>query len=437
MSHAASLINRNVRMNRIYRNLNSNTVVKYLSLAAISLAFTSIYTSKAGLSISLFLILAATAIKFFNKNKILHGRPEIYRYSCYLITVYLAGLTLSLIPSFELHDILWFARKGAFLLIIPLFSLSLSKDKSIALFLSLLGLLVSIIYSIPLFSQQSLDQRVSSFWDVGRWSEILAYSIAILIPTLHHRERNKLTQRTSILLLCTVCLCFISLLITGSRGPLLFLFIAIFIYYSLSQRKLLIIFISFSLLFLLLIHLIPELNPIYDRIKSIIASNNNSNNARLLMWKNGIEFIKHNIDNNFVLFLFGTGDRNIENLLISFIKTIGSIDNMQASVGYQISFNDFHNAYLDTLIKTGAIFFTLYISTIGYTAHILIKYIKNGVTLAWSGLTMLITQLGIGLVYSNGMEYQTIIFYLMMALILVNCISASEHEEKTSNDFQN
>lgn len=420
-------------MNKTYQPTNSNYITHYLTIFSIAIAFASIYTSKAGLSIALVLILIATMIKFVVKDDLINPKHQLSNLSMFLVATYIIGLALSFLPLYEFHDLLWFAQKGAYLLVIPLFFIPLTKHKNIAVSFSLLGLFVAMGYALLLLSQSSLGQRSASFWDVGRWSEILAYAIAALIPCLHSRKVNQLTAKTSFLILTTIILCCASLLITGSRGPLLFLFIALFIYYLLSHIKLFILFLIFSICFLLAVYFIPELNIIYQRIISIFSSSDNSNNARFLMWTNAIHFVIYNIQNNFSLFLFGIGDKNIEQYLISFLQSIGSIDAMQESVRYQLSFNDFHNAYLDTLIKAGAVFFALYISVIGYITFTLIKFISKGVTLAWSGLIMLLTHLGIGLVYSNGMEYQTVIFYLMMTLILAYCVPCVTQEERINN----
>ncbi len=420
-------------MNRTYNPTHSNSVSHYLSIFSVAIAFASIYTSKAGLSIALVLMLITTMVKLLTKDDTASHRNQLLNLSKFLVVTYIVGLTLSFLPLYEFHDLLWFAQKGAYLLVIPLFFISLTKYKGIAVRLSLLGLFVAMGYALLLFFQSNVEQRPASFWDVGRWSEVLAYTIAALIPFLHNRKYNLLTAKTSLLIFVTIILCCTSLLVTGSRGPLLFLFIALFIYYSLSHRKLFFLFLLFSFCFLCVVYFVPELNIIYERIISIFSSSNNSNNARLLMWANAIHFIKYNIENNISLFLFGIGDKNIEQYLISFLQSIGSIDAMQESVGYQLSFNDFHNAYLDTLIKTGVVFFAFYVSSIGYITFTLIKFIKKGVTLAWSGLIMLLTHLGIGLVYSNGMEYQTVIFYLMMTLVLAYCVSSVTQKERVDN----
>lgn len=420
-------------MNNTYKLLNFKSVTQYLSVISIALAFASIYTSKAGLSIAVVLMLITTIIIFLTEENIYNNNSQLLNLSKYLTTIYIIGLILSFLPLYEVHDLLWFAQKGAYLLVLPLFFIPLLKYKEIAARLSLLGLFVAMGYSFILFLQSNPGQRVDSFWDVGRWSEILAYSIAALIPLLHNRKQNQLTAKTSVIILITVLLCGVSLLLTGSRGPLLFLFIALFCYYFLAHKKLFLLFILLTVCFLLIIYLIPEFNAIYDRVISIFSSNNNSNNARILMWSNAFDFINYNIKNNFNLFLFGIGDKNIEHYLTTFLQSIGSIESMQKSVGYQLSFNDFHNAYLDTLIKTGAIFFTFYISVIVYIAFTLILLIRKGITIAWSGLTMLLTHLGIGLVYSNGMEYQTVIFYLMITLIFAYYFSGVTQKERINN----
>jgi O-antigen ligase len=135
-----------------------------------------------------------------------------------------------------------------------------------------------------------------------------------------------------------------------------------------------------------------------------------------LLWGHALGFIEFNIQNNFSTFLFGTGDSTLQGLLTQYLNSVGSIEEMQKSVGNQMSLNDFHNLYLDSTVRMGLIYTVGYLSLMGFVLLSLGKKVLNGNKLSWMGISLLLTYLGIGTVYSNNLEFQTAIVFLILAL---------------------
>jgi O-antigen ligase len=89
---------------------------------------------------------------------------------------------------------------------------------------------------------------------------------------------------------------------------------------------------------------------------------------------------------------------------------------MQKSVGNQMSLNDFHNLYLDSIVRMGVIYTVAYLSFIGFLLLSLSKMMLNGNKNAWMSICLLVTYLGIGTVYSNNLEFQTAIVFFILTL---------------------
>ncbi|GAL37580.1 hypothetical protein JCM19240_727 [Vibrio maritimus] len=248
---------------------------------------------------------------------------------------------------------------------------------------------------------------------LGRNSRYIA--IILLSLALCQKGINS-TLRGGVLFLAVVSLC--ALIATGSRGPMLFFFIALVLLFAFNNRKLFWGLLVVTAVALLVMKESVLFHSIYERVASIFANDNASNNARLLMWSNALGFIEFNIQHHFSTFLFGTGDSSLEALLTQYLSSVGSIEEMQKSVNDQMSINDFHNLYLDSAIRMGAIFTLAYLSFIGYLLLALSNMVLNGNKNAWMSISLIVTYLGIGTVYSNNLEFQTAIFFFLLALCI-------------------
>lgn len=395
---------------------NSN----YYRLTAFTVSFTffTLYVSKAGMNIAFLLILSTAIYGVFNKQPSLSNTNANRTLSYLCFGLYALGVAVTLLYPLGVQDLTWFARKGGFLLLLPLLIPMVEQHHSKAIKALLIGVLFALAYSAYLYltDQARSDGRLQSFWDIGRWGEVLAYLIAILVPLVYFKEGMTSRQRMGLGLLSIIA--FIALLASGSRGPLLFLMISLLLFLALHNRRL---FVASILVFIAALFLIKDTETfasLYHRITSIVATDNVSNNSRLLLWQHGIGLSLFNLQEHLGLFLFGTGDSQLTPFFTQYLNSIGSIEEMQESVGHQMSLSDFHNLYLDNLIKMGFVYSISYLAIITFIISLLIKAVKEGKKHAWSGLTLVGTYLGIGLVYSNNLEFQTTIFLFMLSLIL-------------------
>ncbi len=398
------MINKN-----LYHGLTAFTVI---------FSFLTICVSKAGMNIAFGLILLTCVVGVSLKQPLLSKEPFQRRISLFSIGLYALGLSVVALSASGLQDLVWFARKGAFLLLVPFLIPLLTAHHDKAFKALLVGLVIAIGYSIYLFltGQSFGEGRLQSFWDIGRWGEILAYITIMLISLVYCNKSMGIHIRGG--LLCLAIVSFCALIASGSRGPMLFFFITLVLFFAFNNRKFFLGLLVVTAVALLVMKESVLFHSIYERVASIFANDNASNNARLLMWRNALGFIEFNIQHSFSTFLFGTGDSSLETLLTQYLNSVGSIEQMQMSVHNQMSLNDFHNLYLDSTIRMGAIFTVGYLSFIGYLLLSLYKMSLNGNILSWMSISLIVTYLGIGTVYSNNLEFQTAIVFFLLALCI-------------------
>lgn len=390
----------------------------YNGLTAFTVIFSylTICVSKAGVNIAFALILLTCLAGLSRKQPLISTEPFERRFSFACFGLYALGLLVVSLSASGVQDIAWFARKGVFLLLIPFVIPMLKTHHDKAFKALLVGLVIAIGYSIYLLltGQAMGVSRLQSFWDIGRWAEVLAYITIILLSLVYYDDSMKRSVKGALLALSAVS--FYALIATGSRGPMLFFFVTLVIFLALNNRKLFVGLIVVTALALLAMKESAVFHGIYDRVASIFASDNVSNNSRLLLWGHALGFIEFNIQNNFATFLFGTGDSALQGLLTQYLNSVGSIEEMQKSVGNQMSLKDFHNLYLDSMVRMGVIYTVGYLSLMGFVLLSLGKKVLNGNTLSWMSISLLMTYLGIGTVYSNNLEFQTAIVFLILAL---------------------
>ncbi|MCW8348063.1 O-antigen ligase family protein [Vibrio sp. ZSDZ65] len=396
------------------------TNATYNRITAFTVAFTflTLFVSKAGMNIAFALILLTAITGALSKQPLLSDIKNLRRLSYLCFGMYILGIVVTIVYPVGMQDLAWFARKGAFFLLLPFLIPMVERHHSKAFKALLIGALIAFSYSAYLYltDQARPDGRVQSFWDIGRWSEIIAYLIAILIPLVYFKGNMNAHQRAGVTMLSLVA--FVALLASGSRGPLLFLVVSLLLFLAFQSHRLFIGSLIVGIAVLILMKDSSTFGALYERITSISSSSNHSNNARLLMWHNGIEFSIFNLQEHLGIFLFGTGDSQLKPLYTEYLNSVGSIEEMQRSVSNQMSLSDFHNHYIDNFVRMGLIYSVSYLTMIMFIISSLVTAIKHGNKRAWAGLTLISTYLGIGLVYSNNLEFQTAIFLFMLTLIL-------------------
>ncbi|MCZ4294794.1 O-antigen ligase family protein [Vibrio sinaloensis] len=311
-------------------------------------------------------------------------------------------------------------RKGAIFLLLPLLLIQLNRNSntnyaSYALWISLitaLGYAGSKIWGLGI--DNWYGQRIESFWDVGRWSEVLGYSIAVLVPLTLEQTSNK---RRKMALTGTLILALAFLIFSGGRGPFLALMVSCSLYLLYRKPSLLVAVAIVCSLFLYKTKELPQVHAVTERIVSIAdLHNNDSNNARLAIWSQGAAFSLSLLQESPHTFLLGTGIEQFEGLFTEFLQKSTNIELLLASTNNQFSFKDLHNTYLDLAVKLGAIYSLFFIVLL---VVILISFCKNAApTSPWgySGACLMLTYFVNSMFYTSGLEYQTTIFFLIIAL---------------------
>ncbi|WP_019616002.1 O-antigen ligase family protein [Psychromonas ossibalaenae] len=375
----------------------------------------SVFTSKAGLNISVALLFILFAYLFIsNKNyraKIANNKIFILSISLYII-----GLLSTLIYPSNSADTIYFARKAVFLLVIPcLFMINMNaENKSLAIKSLCAGFLVAVVnvayhaYNLGVWD----GERITSFFDVGRWSEMLTYFLVFLLPlALDNKEK----KQKKIIYLLLIVIGYVCLILSGSRGGMLASLMVTVLYLVVYKRDVLLKLSAVLLVVLpLLMFIFPsKVNVVENRIGSITnTTTNKSNSARIKMWESGYLFAIDNLKNNPAAFFFGSGPINFEREYSTYINSV----NKNILSDYpEFSFRDNHNGILDATNKLGIVYEIMFLVLIALITR---QIMKGSPSIKHSGLNVIAAFFIIGMFYTNQLEYQTICFFYLISICL-------------------
>jgi O-antigen ligase len=388
------------------------------SLAGLAL---SLGVSKAGVSLfSVMLLLAFTSVWVLNRDQLRYSQLSAASRS--LLALFGLGLACSMLSYGGSESVKDFANKGSLLLVIlmSLFFLRYQAARENAFYALLLGGMVASGYSFYLWLQMSAGDevsRVASFWDLGRWGEYLCYFLMLLAPLLFSGAQSR--QRKALVMVCYV-VAFLTLLTSGMRGPLLAIAIATGVYFILFNRRLL---LPFSLLLIALLGLVYVTAPTVIefavvRFVSIFDFTNLSNVARIQMWAHALDFFDYNLTHDFRSILFGSGFENLATTFEPFLDVTNQRTALMAVSGGEASYNDHHNALLNTLNRMGVVYL-VGVVVVGYQiVKALLSRLRRAPSNPWyqSAFIVLLSYLIIGIFYSNELNYQTLMAGFMCAL---------------------
>ncbi|SON51031.1 O-antigen ligase family protein [Vibrio tapetis] len=401
---------------------------QYFNIFLVGFCFLTIYTSKAGMNIALALLLIGHLIALRNfkafKEQVNQQPIFIMMYAVFTLALIAKSISFS-----DINELATTFRKGAFLLLTPFISLLLLKKNHLDLAKNalILGACIAIInsyYQLYLMDDWS-HFRVQSFWDVGRWSELLGYLFVGIIPFILVKKNRPHLFISVFFLIATLG----SLLIANSRGAILVTAIVTFFYLLFHHRKLLLLCTTALVVLIVAFSQTKPVSEFVDRIASVASSSNASNNARKLMWGNGILLAQHHIETDPVTFLFGTSTKELPIKVVEIINTISSVEEMQDSIGTNISIHDFHNAYINNINKNGLVYFLAYITLLAMLAKFFWSYRYISPSYAWAGINLLSAYLMLGVVYSNEMEFQTACLFFILSVMIAGCL-------KTNNEIK-
>jgi len=385
---------------------------------SICLLFVSVFISKAGIYISLTLILFIQLYILFHHENVAKSilRDKV---SVVCLLLFFLGLLSTLYSPSPLHDSALYFRKGAIFLLLPILMIQLRRTCNYASLSIIFGLLIAIIYStkklLELNGGTWSGERIDSFWDIGRWGEILSYILAILIPLIFSDEHKK---QNLFIKLAILFICVMFILLSGGRGPLLAIAISSSLFMVFKRPKTLCFVFIIGLLLLILGKDTPQVKAVSERVTSITElHHNDSNSARIEMWKKGLAFIYQNAYLDPGKFILGTGLSSFEKSYTLYLENNYDMAAIKKDTGNQFSFKDVHNTYLDLAAKLGILYALVYIILIATIFKYFFLLCKNEASpWAFSGLCLVLTYFINSFFYTSGLEYQTTAFFSLLVL---------------------
>lgn len=361
--------------------MNDNTIkpvnnLNVLLIILCCLLSLSAITSKAGMNLFSFLVSLSTlyiALKSIQASQFRNIKVILL----VSIAIYFSFTITTMAISSNSDDILSYMHRHLYILCIPcLVYVSMFKKSRKSLILAfIVGALISSTYSVYQWSfvnEFNFNIRVTGFLtDFGRHPTGMLLAICMIAPLLSLKNNNLLsTLMISILLLIIM----LSIIISGSRGAWLATLMSIFLITIKYYKKHIWKIISIAVISILFIsQSFPEQsNKVYQRALSITdTSSNESNTARITMWKGGLDFYTSGgITNQLLGFGRNSTEEKYEEYVLSHDK------NERAkfySNGILFGPTDFHNSFLDMLIRHGLIFTIVVIAIYFYIIYIALK----------------------------------------------------------------
>lgn len=386
------------------------TLIQLVLLCLLGISF---FTFKGGLY--LFPMLIVLVHLYFRSFSYLNASDELSGVIKLLMLLILTGVATSLLSNEGASSTVDFFRRASPLLAIPI-SLYFFRFRHIRRLFSysmVVGILVALGYSLAHLLQGESTSRLDSFWDVGRWGEILSYSFILLLPLAFKKGAKQSSYLVRVSLL--VLLGYIAL--SGSRAPILVLTVITALYFIFYNRKYFMTsFVMIVFAFTLLHFTFPQQIKIYeDRVVSIFnVKDEYSNVARLKMWEEAALFAKKNLIEETPSFIFGVGMKKNRIKFEEYLKSEKKLKPLYQETNNQFSTSDHHNAFWNLLNRMGVIYTALFFIMIAYMLRLSFKKSESeGCALHQSAFLLLLAYCMFGVFYSNQLSYQT---YVMLFL---------------------
>lgn len=382
----------------------------------ISLLFLSLGFSKAGINIGIASILLIFIYQLTRYSKLLKKSFGIIEKLS--ISLFLTGLIFSFLANLDIGETFNFLKKGIIFLLFPTIIHLVRNNVKLNISLFYFGILAAICHSLSFWFDIGINnwngERIGSFWDVGRWGEILAYSIIFTLPFLLDRDSSKLFKLLFILFISSSVIC---LILSGSRAPILAIAISSFILILFTRPKVLLFsFFSLCLLFFSLQKTDFGVTA-QKRLESITNTTSDASNiSRITMWQSGLDFLKFKFNHQPEDIILGSGLLHFNDEFYKFMSENYDIEEIKLKTMNNFSFSDSHNSYIDMLNKLGLFYLLLYISLLTSIIFHLLK--ETPTPWAQAGISLILTHLIMSFFYTSYLEYQTIVLFSLLALCL-------------------
>ncbi|RQW61727.1 O-antigen ligase family protein [Vibrio viridaestus] len=348
---------------------------------------------------------------------------------------FLIGILAVLFRQSSMDEIVFFLKKSSFLILFPiaLYYFRFNPRSLVLLAGGFIGLVIANIKAISIYLHSGAPltgSLIQSFWDIGRWRELLSYAIVIAIPFLFSK-RKYLTIISCIVIVPSL----FSIILSGGRLPYVAVGIVTSIYFIIFQRRLFIYYILIILLGSALLYFSNSSisQAVEQRVVSIFdTQKNDSNLGRLTMYQQGLNFILHNLQHNPKDFLLGFGEENFQQYYTRYLSDHTDINELNQKTSNQFSYTDHHDAYLNTLSKRGFLYFICFYLLLYKMVKESYQLSKGGDPFYQASYNLIVCYLIAGLFYSNSFSFQTTIFFLFWAALFskgtVNRVSSSTVE---------
>lgn len=333
------------------------------------------------------------------------------------IVVFQFGVFAKIISPSSFVDIGHFFYKGMFFLVFPALVISLreKKNRRLAFSISMLGFILSVLWSFVqafvLLPHTWSGERFGGFWDIGRWSEITTFVFAFMLPKLS----DNMTASKKIAIGLFLFVTFLSLIISGGRAGWIAASFSLVIYMVFMNRKMLYVFtpVASVLIFSIYLAMPSQFNAVAGRAISVTETTTKdySNFGRILMWGNGLSLLNENLSSHPIRFLFGIGFTKFQTEYSTYLNQISNADDLIKLTQGSYSLNDLHNSYLDSANKMGFLYMLFF-----YGLLIFIVYLFYKRKSLIKGCMLIAPFLILGGFYTNYLEFQTYIFFFVVAL---------------------
>lgn len=269
------------------------------------------------------------------------------------------------------------------------------------------------------------DIRVGSFFDVMRWGIVLAMGLLLILPNVFKKDPFSLIVFVSGIF---------SLVLNSSRGPILCFLIGFFVYviFSKNFKKVFgaLIVIS-AIIWGFYLQNSTQVQEFVSRMNSVSKFEESGSAARIFMWKHSLNFFANSLENDLQTALFGVGIKDKNENFKKYLTAKEEYIQLDEAVKRNVVFGDSHNAYLNTLIRLGLIYFIIYYLFLFYLIlDMFLKFLKTKDEITLSAFCGVLAFCCCGMLYGYAYTYETFLFFFLLAIGLSKRVNLTHHLEK-------
>lgn len=342
------------------------------------------------------------------------------RISIFSLLLFVLGLICVWISVGNVKEVLWVARKGLCLLMVPPLVLAFRHQANrISAFWGLMiglwaNVVVVVVQSLALPLGQVLAGRIEGIWYLGPWDALLGLFIAFLLPKL----TESTPQIPRMLVHITFAAAIVLLLLSGGRAPWVATALIMGAYLVLFHRKVLVyLTLTIVVVGLAAVQFFPtQVQPKLERITSIVNTEDSGNWVRLHLWSLGVDHLKFYAQHEPLKLIAGAGPSTYHAEQKSFFTQQDYPADVRARlILYGYPTGDTHNMYLDAALRMGVVWTALFL-----VFMFALAYVPSGPSVRQriAPLLLLGSYLIVGMFYTTVLSFVTffIVFFLTLSV---------------------